>query len=1169
MLANPMIKPKGNMAYCRWLLVAYLLLSLQPLQAQIDKGHAEQLQHLFSGIGASNTALSSTTDAIAPIEPMLRAATDCERLPYRTIDGSCNNISQEGRENWGAAGNQLFRQIPAVYGQPDPFNDLNGQHNPSPRTISNHICGFNPDKKSATELSSMVFTWGQFLDHDITLTPENPAENAPIPLPEEGDPMFGVPIAFHRSATHEGTGEDSPRQQTNLLSVYIDGSNVYGADEERAEWLRTFEHGKLKTSRGNMLPYNTLNGEIDGETDPNAPEMAIMNPHAPFFVAGDIRANEQPGLTALHTIFVREHNRICDQLLTQGFTDDEIIYQEARKRVSGIMQAITYNEFLPALGVKLRPYTGYKSDVNPAVSNVFATAAYRMGHTMVTNEMLMIDDACNDVEDGNLSLMLAFFNPAILQIYGIDPVLKGLTVQTQLEIDPSIIDNLRNFLFGPPGTGGAGLDLASLNIQRGRDHGLPPYVSIRQFFTNQNPITSFEEITSDIELREALREMYNDDVNNIDAWIGLLAEDHLNGSSVGLTLNAILKDQFERLRDGDFYFYQNDPTYSKKERAKIDRTSLSEIIQLNSNLSNISTDVFHAVPCIQMSTTNLDCAGSCEGTVEVSIKGGNPPFELFYKQLGEHWQELNPIQEELCPDTYLYQVLDINGNRVEHGRFTIDAPQALEVNVLEVISVSCESDFDGAFQVLAAGGVPPYQYKTAGSAYQTDGSFTNLAAGEYVITVRDAVACTYEMHVIVEKEQDCEVPCNCPEDYLPVCGENGLTYKNACEAICAGVDYGNGHCTCPFQNTYDECIASNERIEICPELCLNGKYKFTEINNLENGNVRLKNGCIKYKSHKDFVGDEHLEIRACDDEHCVDIWVNIKVGHCGDNLPPIAVDDHAISFNTSSIFIDVLKNDIDPEGGRITLESYGNPQHGYLGVSQNNFIYTPHVGFTGMDIVEYQICDEFRQCANAKLYIEVLEGFCPPIEEDACISAMDSYLFCPEFCHIEAPFTINRVSTNFACQLLYEEDDCILYQPLPYFDGPETIRIQACDLGNRCETISIEIMVSTNCNTGNEQSKTNNNIRISKGHLPTTLSLETYPNPTQDKLQVSIPSPAPQAVQARLTDISGQVLVQAEWDLQAGENRQSVDMRDWATGIYLLTIVTEEGDVLIQKVVKD
>ena len=511
----------------------------------------------------------------------------------RTIDGTCNNISTNNAASWGSAIVPLLRAIPDVY---NSNNDLVGQDRRNPREISNII--FKSDcAPSSKRLSSFVFTWGQFLDHDISVSPEDDTESEPIPaLPNDN---IIVDIPFHRSDAYPGTIVGATRQQYNILTAWIDGSNVYGSDATRANYLRTFVDGKLKVStaaNGDLLPWNTSDNEMSGTIDPNAPFMAgNVNPMTgnpvKVFVAGDHRANEQSGLTSMHVLFMREHNRICDDLIATGMTGDEVIYQRARKEVGAIIQSITYNEFLPALGIQMPNYNGYDNTVQPDIMNVFSTAAYRLGHTMVTDGLLLYDDNENNI--GNLSLRDAFFKPSFLFNDGIEGVLNGLAQQFQEEIDAKIVENLRTFLFAPGP--GPGFDLAALNIQRGRDHGLDHYNAFRQFFTGTSA-NSFADISSDPIVQQQLATAYDNDVNNIDVWVGLLAEDHAPNSAVGATLNAILSDQFSKLRDGDFYFYENDPAFTAAERNTIDNTTLSNVIKRNTNIVNIKNQVFYA-PC--------------------------------------------------------------------------------------------------------------------------------------------------------------------------------------------------------------------------------------------------------------------------------------------------------------------------------------------------------------------------------------------------------------------------------------------------------------------------------------------------------------------------------------------------------------------------------------------
>ncbi len=529
--------------------------------------------------------------------------TNCLSQPiYRHIDGKCNNISDENKTNWGSANIPLKRSIPDVYNKQ---NDLVGKSRPHPRVISNTIFKAE-DHISSNKLSSFVFTWGQFIDHDIILTPTDSLTADILPLPND---IISSPIPFKRSASFTGTGVNSiAREQINIITAWIDASNVYGSDAELARHLRTFKEGKLKTSLAN-------NGEEI---------LPIINNE---YTAGDERALEQPGLTSLHILFVREHNRICDALIACGITNDELIYQKARKKVGALLQAITYNEFLPALGIQLPNYEGYNPDVEPDIVNVFGTAAFRLGHTMVTDQLTLYNDVGNLLE--TVSLANAFFKPSFIEHRGIETILNGLAQQFQEKIDAKVVESLRSFLFGAPPN--AGFDLVALNIQRGRDHGLDDYNAFRIAF-GIAPARSFNDITSDIILQHKLSTTYNNDINNIDVWVGLLSEDHLANASVGQTLYAMLSAQFTALRDGDYYFYKNDPAFTLNEKINIDHTRLSDIIKRNTSIKNIKHQVFYGpcdedyltygceleyTDCSHCTSTEICNQGNCEPILDI------------------------------------------------------------------------------------------------------------------------------------------------------------------------------------------------------------------------------------------------------------------------------------------------------------------------------------------------------------------------------------------------------------------------------------------------------------------------------------------------------------------------------------------------------------------------
>jgi hypothetical protein len=383
----------------------------------------------------------------------------------------------------------------------------------------------------------------------------------------------------------------------NLNTAWIDGSVVYGSDSVRASWLRTKINGKLKTSAGNNLPWNTVNGQSTGALDASAPSMANDGNHTiKTIVTGDVRGAEHPGITGLHLIFVREHNRICDRLRTQGITNDEEIYQKARKEIGALIQAITYQEFLPAMGITINNYSRYNSDVQPDILNSFATAGYRIGHTQVADLLAMRDNNCAIVGGGGVDLIDAFFNIGLIDEFGLESFLKGFSTHKQYETDTKINSILRNFLFGSPTAPVRfGLDLAALNIQRGRDHGLPDYNDIRKFYTG-TPARTFADITKNTTLAAALQTQYGT-IDNIDLWIGILAEDILPGKSVGKTMHAMLKAQFEKLRDGDFYFYKSDPNLPAAIKTQVSNTRLSDVIKRNTTLTNLQANVFITNPC--------------------------------------------------------------------------------------------------------------------------------------------------------------------------------------------------------------------------------------------------------------------------------------------------------------------------------------------------------------------------------------------------------------------------------------------------------------------------------------------------------------------------------------------------------------------------------------------
>lgn len=501
----------------------------------------------------------------------------------RAFDGTRNNKANP-RTHWGTSDSNLQRLLTQDYG--DSVSTPAGADRPNPRAISNAVAatsGSTPNSKGA---SDYIWQWGQFIDHDLDLSEGGTnGEKFDIPVPK-GDPQFDPgntgtkTIGFTRT---DFRVRDGVREQFNSITAYLDGSAVYGSSDARATALRTNDGtGKLRTSAGNLLPFNTTGVH-------NAPSNAPN-----FFLAGDLRANEQAGLISVHTLFVREHNTLATEIkkIDPSLTGEQI-FQIARTIVGSEIQAITYNEFLPVLlgPGALSKYKHYSPTVNSGIANSFSTSAYRFGHSMLSSTLLRLDKNNKTIPQGNLKLKDAFFTPTIIAAGGgIEPVLRGLAKQKAQEVDTKVVDAVRNFLFGQPGRGG--FDLAALNIQRGRDHGLPSYNDARREL-GLTPVKNFSEITSDAATANALEGVYKD-VEKVDMWVGGLAEDHHAGAMVGELNFTILKNQFERVRDGDRFWYQRD--LKKEWVAWVEKQKLSDIIKRNTSIKGEIQDNVFLVP---------------------------------------------------------------------------------------------------------------------------------------------------------------------------------------------------------------------------------------------------------------------------------------------------------------------------------------------------------------------------------------------------------------------------------------------------------------------------------------------------------------------------------------------------------------------------------------------
>ncbi|XP_018410495.1 PREDICTED: myeloperoxidase-like [Nanorana parkeri] len=548
----------------------------------------------------------------------------CSLSPYRTINAECNN-----RRNpiLGASNTGYKRLLPPEYEDgislPRGWTEnrtINGFPLPKARAVSNQIVSYQKNAQiEDTDRALMFMQWGQFLDHDTDLSPDTPSRSAfiegvdcdsscamahpcfPLTIPAN-DPRIKNQsdcIPLFRSAPVCNIVTPL-REQINVLTSYVDGSQVYGSDMAVATKLRntTNNLGLLAvnqnyTDNGQpFLPFTGNNGDLCTRTNTSA--------GIPCFLAGDARVSEQPGLAMFHTLFLREHNRIVTKLHELNpHWSGERLYQETRKIIGSILQKITYKDWLPLLlgsemSHVLPAYTYYDDEEDPRVSNVF-TIAFRMGHTMVHPLVYRVGDKYKPHQTNpTVPLHQTFFATwRIVNEGGIDPFLRGMLANfAKLNRQNQMVDDeLRERLFKMVQR--IGLDLAAINIQRGREHGLPGYNAWRRFCGLPAPknLDELATVLSNKSLAKKLLELYGTP-ENIDIWIGGVSEPLVPGGRTGKLLACLIGDQFRRTRDGDRFYYENDLVLSPAQKSSIEKVTMSHIICGNTNITEVPLHVF-------------------------------------------------------------------------------------------------------------------------------------------------------------------------------------------------------------------------------------------------------------------------------------------------------------------------------------------------------------------------------------------------------------------------------------------------------------------------------------------------------------------------------------------------------------------------------------------------
>lgn len=574
----------------------------------------------------------------------------CLESRYRTFNGACNNLCKIAQ---GSAGSNFVRFVPAAFqnGQgPRLASVVSPFQLRNPRTISNTVfLGTSENVGTAPNFTHMTMAWGSFIDHDFTLTASNQTQgcgtnNAPCPTNIPGCVSISISqsnpddrlrrnltaqcIPLSRSAQKSG-------EQVNLVSSYMDASNIYGVSTAEAETVRD---RKSNIGLLRVVPLPVPRSDRMPLSPPANPSLFCRSPRPtlkPCFHFADFRDNENPTLMTLHILLTREHNRIAKFLHNLNPTwDDEKLFQEARRIVIAHMQHITYNEWLPTLffseelrranGIQLEQpgqfFTGYDSKEDATTFNSLASAAFRMGHSLIRETFGQFSK--NFIRLGEINVT-RFFDPSALyklENNGFDGINLGLIREQAQQFDRNFAEAIHESLVMPgPTPDGIVADLLAINIMRGRDHGLAPYVDFRAACGLDANLpggvaTGFKDLLSNINLDQIKRlklayilskdiNIFDQFVRDIDLYAGGISENPQTGSILGQTFTCIITKTFQRFRKADRFWYERESEFTLEQLDSIRKGStLAKIICDNSdNVKEIQRWVF------QSSTVVVHC----------------------------------------------------------------------------------------------------------------------------------------------------------------------------------------------------------------------------------------------------------------------------------------------------------------------------------------------------------------------------------------------------------------------------------------------------------------------------------------------------------------------------------------------------------------------------------
>ncbi|KAG8180699.1 hypothetical protein JTE90_005796 [Oedothorax gibbosus] len=534
---------------------------------------------------------------------------------------------------------ELIRLLPPAYdgGIYRPTN----RSRANPFEVSDAIMQELPckghDDSSKTGKNVLMVFFGLFVTEEILNTrsssscpPDYFRINIPREHPFRKTGRDKMPFTRSRYEKKSGKSSNNPRKQLNSATSWIDGSAIYGTTRSEANALRYYKGGFLKSSdKEGFFPL--LNDGYMSFFSP-ARNFKDNKKKTSHFRVGNPLAHENPFILAINIIFYRYHNVIAKSISENNTDwDDEKIFNEARKLVVASLQNVIVNEWLPAfLGEPLPKYRRYDPSIDPSISNAFQSAAMRFGHTLVP-PAIYTRPSPKSCESVLIRLCDSYYNTQeVMHDVTLESLILGMALQASEAEDTSIVDDLRKYLHGAPDF--TRRDLAAINIQRGRDHGLPGYGVARKMLLANKTLHNL-----DFKKMASLHPHYKDvilnilpnfysSVDDIDLFVGGLLEVQ---KGLGPVFKVIIREQFLRIRDGDRFWFENTESgpFNTTQVQQIQNISMYDIILAVTNditVQHLQSKVFH----LPNSNKGLTCLSKLESYKCEHFSGAELCFAL-------------------------------------------------------------------------------------------------------------------------------------------------------------------------------------------------------------------------------------------------------------------------------------------------------------------------------------------------------------------------------------------------------------------------------------------------------------------------------------------------------------------------------------------------------------